>query len=109
MMIPRPTLGLTPCLERGANLIDSCTHSHICLSAAFIFMLSFPSLGHHQENLKKLVDVSERSKRHLIPVQMVKDILSTTTQEVADDIIAQIPSGKRIHSIPSDIRSSCFS
>ena len=46
-----------------------------------------------QENLKKLVDASERCKKRVVPVQMVKDILSTTTQDVADDIIAQIPSG----------------
>lgn len=53
-----------------------------------------PLLSLGQENLKKLVDVSERCKRQVVPIQMVKDILSTTTQDVADDIIAQIPSGK---------------
>ena len=44
-----------------------------------------------QQNLRKLIQVSEQYKRLEIPVQMVKDILSTTTQDVADDIIAQIP------------------
>lgn len=41
-----------------------------------------------------MIDVSERCKKRLVPVQMVKDILSTSTQDVADDIIAQISSGE---------------
>jgi hypothetical protein len=42
-----------------------------------------------------MVDVSERCRKNVVPVQMVKDILSTTTQDVADHIIAQIPSGRK--------------
>lgn len=46
------------------------------------------------ENLRKLVEVAERCRKQDVPVQMVKDILSTTTQDVVDEIINQIPSSK---------------
>ena len=49
---------------------------------------------HLQENLRKLVEVSESHKKREVPLQMIKDILTTTTQDVADDIINQIPSGE---------------
>ena len=46
------------------------------------------------ENLRKLVEVAERCRKQDVPVQMVKDILSTTTQDVAEEIISQIPSSE---------------
>ena len=38
--------------------------------------------------------MSEHYKKQAVPVQLVKDLLSTITPEVAEDIIAQVPGGK---------------
>lgn len=43
--------------------------------------------------MRKLVEVSEHYKKAVIPVNVVKDLLTTSTPEVAEDIIASIPTG----------------
>ncbi|KAI1292656.1 Kinesin-like protein KIF28P [Halotydeus destructor] len=43
------------------------------------------------ENIRKLIEVSEQYNKMAVPVQLVKDLLSTTTPEVAEDIISQVP------------------
>jgi hypothetical protein len=42
-----------------------------------------------QESLKKLVETSEHLKRNAVPLNMVKDLLTSSSTEVAEEIIAQ--------------------
>ncbi|CAG2180623.1 unnamed protein product, partial [Oppiella nova] len=43
------------------------------------------------ENIRRLVETAEKYRKRKISVQLVKDLLFTTTPEMADALIQQVP------------------
>ncbi|CAG2113894.1 unnamed protein product [Medioppia subpectinata] len=43
------------------------------------------------ENIRRLVETAEKFRKRKISVQLVKDLLFTTTPEMADALIQQVP------------------
>ena len=52
-----------------------------------------------KENVRRLVEIAEQYRKRKVSVQLVKDLLFTTTPEMAEALIAQVPEGMTFVSI----------